>query len=82
MKLFAVKDILANEFIQVFPHQSVETAKRELSAVVNNKSQSLLYQFPTDYQLFCIGEFETKTGLLTPSLDFECLLADLKKNEV
>lgn len=50
-------------YLPVQVDQSVEAAKRNFEFAIN-KSDSLMYAYAQDYDLFKVGEFDTETGIL------------------
>ncbi len=62
-KLYAVRDKLADTYIQPFVNHNDETAKRDFAKNINNPGTPI-YSSPEDYSLHYIGEFNNTTGEL------------------
>lgn len=59
-----------------------DIAKRSVAAVVNNPDKStLLAVCPGDFELYCLGSFDTKTGVIVPDRVFLCNCAELVKED-
>lgn len=62
--VFAVRDKIAEEFRSITLDVNEETAKRNFAFAVNNSAE---LQFAAkDYELYCIGDFQSNKGLITP----------------
>lgn len=61
MKIFSIKDLKAG-FQQVFLSANEAVAMRDFGSICN-KPDTNYYNFPTDYELWCVGEFDTETGI-------------------
>lgn len=72
-QLYAIKDAKTG-FMSVTTEQNKQAAIRNFYHACKN-SESLLHTFPNDFSLFCLGDYETDTGVITP-LACPCLLAD------
>lgn len=65
--MFAVFDQAAGLYLQPFFAQTVEVALRRFRQTVNAVHEdNPIANFPEDYTLFHIGEFDQETGLPTP----------------
>ena len=64
--MFSIYDSKANEYLQPFYAKNYESAKRYL--VSSLKSDSLLVQYPSDYDFYFLGDFDNETGSLRPEL--------------
>lgn len=80
MKLFAIKDDVAQTFIQVFPAQDSNVVRRDLGNAVNTPSKSLLFTNPEDFKVFTLGDYDPNTGEITSKINFEFNLLELKRN--
>lgn len=63
--IFSVWDQAANLFLDPFVAPSIEMALRGFRQVVNQEGHQF-NDFPEDYTLFHIGEFEMESGWLKP----------------
>lgn len=65
MKIFCLLDVKANHFLQPFPERSVVDALRGFETAVNDPDKrSTVAQYPDDFALCEIGEFDMATGVL------------------
>lgn len=60
MKIYTVRDDLAEEFGPLFEQKNDATAKRSVEELLKDKP------YPADYSLYCIGEFDHDTGTFKP----------------
>lgn len=65
--IYTVRDI-KNDFGTPFTAANDNVAKRMYQAEQKNKD-SMLAQFPADFELWKLAEYDTKTGQLYPSMD-------------
>lgn len=65
LQLFSVRDSKAMVFSQPFFQPSVPAAVRAFGASVNSGDGGLS-QFPDDYSLYHLGEFDDESGVLIP----------------
>lgn len=65
MKLFAVLDVKANHFQKPFADVSTVSALRGFEVAVN-ESKSVLNQFPDDFALVELGDFDVNSGKISP----------------
>lgn len=87
--LFVIYDLKAEQNIQHFASGNCETAKRELSTLVNNGDpNNLVGCYPEDYVLYHIGyiemAFNPSTSGLVYGFDYPvevCNLSALKRSE-
>lgn len=63
LKVFAVRDLKAEAFLQPFFSPSVGSAMRAFSDAVNDKNCPF-NKHPADYALFEIGTYDDSSGLL------------------
>lgn len=64
VKVFALFDRKAREFGAPLTAANVDTMKRELQRNVGEGS--LLHKYPEDFDLYCLGEMDTETGVILP----------------
>lgn len=83
MKLYSVKDVKAASYFRPFPSVNDQVAIRDLKTLVNT-NESEVAKYPEDYELWFLGEFDEKTGVITSDLKFLVNCADLKevKNDI
>lgn len=69
-KMYAIRDSKAETYFNPFYSGTQGEAERQFAAVTNDP-KSTICQFPDDFDLFHIGEYDTNTGKLnaldTPS---------------
>jgi len=65
MILFAVRDVKVGSFGRAFSMDCEISAIRDLSTAIG-AGQSLLSQFPSDFELFELGYYDDVTGILHP----------------
>lgn len=80
LKLIAVKDLKAGFFNTPNFQRNLVDAMRQWSTICNEPGNTLS-QFPHDFRLYCLGEFDIKTGRLTMFEDPQDLgsAADVRK---
>lgn len=61
---FAVYDSAAKVFMDPFMARTTEEALRRFRATVNHPEAGSIAEFPEDYTLFQIGEYDLETGLI------------------
>lgn len=64
MKLFAVRDVKADAFGAPMSIATEGLARRSFLEACHNP-QSELAKYPTDYQLYQLGEYDPNSGLLS-----------------
>lgn len=80
MKLYCFYDRKAADFFNVFTAVNDECAKRNITPIVNDSNpKNNLSHFAADFDLYALGDLDTKSGILTPACDFICSLVDLKE---
>lgn len=82
MKVFAMHDRKSGEYfgISVWPNE--ELYKRSLVADVNDPNpRNLLSNHPADFDLFCLGTFDQKSGSIVSDISYLCSCSDLKRKE-
>lgn len=60
IKMYSVRDI-KNDFGMPFTAANDEVAIRMFKATANDKTSTLAL-FPADFELWCVGEFNTNNG--------------------
>lgn len=80
IKVYAVKDTAAGEFMSPFYVQNDQMLRRVVRQAVNSEQKNVFNEFAEDKQVYCLGEFDSLTGLIsskTPDLILNCV--DLKE---
>jgi len=70
--LFTVFDSAAHRYLEPFTASTVEVALRMFRHTVNS-GKGPFSQFPEDYSLFCVGEFDQEKGQLRPYQELQSL---------
>lgn len=66
IQLFSVRDTVARAFGNPFTAGSYDLAKRILAMQVNHDApDNVLNSNPADFELYCVGSFDTETGLVS-----------------
>lgn len=66
MKLFALRDLKSNLFLTPNFQRSIADATRSFSSMVNDSSHpNMITQFPGDFRLYHLADFDSETGKLT-----------------
>lgn len=74
MKLFAVYDKKAAAFGTPYTSQNDGTACRSFERACKDPSLEI-HQFPDDYQLFALGDFDTESGAIGTH-GYPCFIAN------
>lgn len=64
-KIFSIFDSKAKFYGPIFMKDQVGEAERDFSIAVNDPKSGLLHQFPEDFDLFWLGEYDNQTGACT-----------------
>lgn len=78
MKLYSVKDKRAKEFGAIMALPTDAHAVRSFTQEVNRKDEhNMLNQFPDDFAMYSVGNFDQDTGQITgePQLLLEAIAA-------
>ena len=65
---FAIHDNLAEVFLTPVIFRSEGEAKRWFKTVINDKNNDVIYNNPNDYELWCVGEWDEKEGIMIGNL--------------
>lgn len=65
-KVFSVRDGKGQFYGPIFLKDQEGEAIRDLESAVNSGNAGLLSQFPEDFDLFLIGEYDNHAGKLIP----------------
>lgn len=80
MKIFALYDKKSAEYFALSVYPNFAMFKRSVYPEVNSTNpHSNLANFPEDFDIYCLGEFDPKTGSISPSAEFVANCLDLKK---
>lgn len=68
MKLYAIKDKIAQSYFTPFASRTHEEVIRSLRDTVNQPAKdNIFYNHPKDFAAYHIGEFDSQTGVIAPS---------------
>lgn len=82
LEIYAIKDTKVGEFQNPFYQRSKGEAIRSVTAAVNDNQQGNHFnKFYNDYELWKLGEFEPKTGIITNNIEHVVNCCDLKDNQ-
>lgn len=82
MKIFAMFDRKSGEFFGICTWKNSALYMRSVAPVVNDPNpQNLLHSNSADFDLYCLGDFDQKSGEITPTFEYICSAADLKTKE-
>lgn len=59
--LFSIKDVRSG-WGPVYPMKTKGEAERQFINTINSEQSGNLYLHPEDFDLFCLGEYDTITG--------------------
>jgi len=62
MLVFSIKDVKSLQFNTPFYRSTIAMGERTFSDIINDET-TLLYTHPGDFDLYCLGEFDTETGV-------------------
>lgn len=71
MKIYAIKDTVVGGFMQPFIQKNDIQAKRSFGMAVNDGT-SEVWRFYENMELYCLGEWNEETGVITPAVKFMC----------
>lgn len=77
MKLYAIRDLKANAFADPF-HMPNDVIAARAVAAAKADSSTLLHKFPEDYQLWCLGDYNTETGQISEASVLICNITSLE----
>lgn len=62
--IFAIRDVKAAAYLRPFFSQNHQVAMRDCTSACRNP-ESPFVKFPTDFELYQLGEFDDESGLIT-----------------
>nr|QJB20608.1 MAG: nonstructural protein [Microvirus sp.] len=68
MKLFTICDTAADHYANPTASPSIPAFTRDVAMALKNPPQnpSAFHENPKDFKLYCIGDYDTSTGVITP----------------
>lgn len=79
--LFSLKDTKAGEFAAPFTCPNDNVALRLLDSSVNGNHDTDLYRFSSDFELWKLGDVDSKTGVITSNVVYMASCADVRRVE-
>ena len=67
-KIYAVYDKKQQSTQPIYEQVNNMVAIRDFSMLCSNEKVDMIRTYPEDYCLMCLGEFDTETGVITPSV--------------
>lgn len=64
-KIYSIRDAKAECYNQPFIKFTHGEAERDFTSLIND-NKSIVAQYPDDYDLYYLGEYNSATGVLTP----------------
>ena len=64
-KIYSIRDAKAEYFTQPFFKKTHGEAERDFTQLVNDDKSSIA-QFPEDFDLYYLGDYDTENGKMTP----------------
>jgi len=65
-QLVGIFDRKAQSFVEISATEHLGVAARLFTEAVNTKSESPIYKWPNDFELYHLGNVDTETGALSP----------------
>lgn len=67
LMIFSVRDVKSNSFNSVLHIKPTRAAAvRDFTSVVNSPESGLLNQYPEDFELYHVGDFDDEKGFVVP----------------
>lgn len=67
--IYAIKDIKASYFMTIWTETNDDTAIRNYDTI-RKDTNTLIGQYPGDFELWTLGTFNMKTGEIIPEMKF------------
>lgn len=74
MSIFSVRDTKAGQFMTPWFSKSLAQAQRSFIQMSNNK-ESIINQFPADFAMFYMGEFDDESGEINTIINGEHVMS-------
>lgn len=85
VRLYVLHDLKTQSYGHIMQADRDESIKAVIKASVNDPRYGFLYQYPQDYDLVYLGDYDTKNCILMPLSnernEFICNLAELKSTQ-
>nr|QJB18797.1 MAG: nonstructural protein [Microvirus sp.] len=73
LQIFAIFDAKAEAFLRPMTYPTAAHCRRDLAEVMQQSSGSPFVDYPEDFTLFHVGEFDDDTGEVQPLLKHDSL---------
>lgn len=67
-RLYAIYDRVALSYGPPLTYVNDGEAIRDMHSIVSNPSSGLYHNYPSDYDVYYIGNYDNESGMLTPSV--------------
>nr|WAE43445.1 MAG: nonstructural protein [Microviridae sp.] len=64
-KIYSIRDIKSTGYLPCFSCENHVEATRQIQRTVKNP-QTLLGEFPEDFEVYYLGDFDQQSGIITP----------------
>lgn len=81
LKLYAIKDTVVGELQNIIECQNDGVIIRDITNAINSTTDNALKTNYKDKQLYRLGEYDTKTGVVTSRVEFMYNLTDLAQKD-
>lgn len=78
MKIFSIKDDKSQTYQGAYTFANDAIAVREFDSAFQNGKLGLMQQYPADFALFQIADFDENTGVVSPNLRLVKNFADFE----
>lgn len=81
--IYSIRDNKTSHFMRPIADTAEVNVKRDFALVVNNMTDSQIYHYPEDYDLYQLGEFDEQSGTISgfTAPVFICSAVSLKKQK-
>jgi len=66
LKMYSIRDLKSEVYKAPFYKKTHGEAERDFKTAVNDPQSGSLNQYPEDYDLFFVGEYDDNTGKILP----------------
>lgn len=70
MKIYTIKDCKSQTYQGVYTAVNDGIMIRNAQSEFNSHKLGVINDFPEDFSIFCVGEMDELTGVITPHVDF------------
>lgn len=69
--LYALKDVKSG-FMSILVLKNDDLAIRSYKNMLNDSQSNIVNTNPEDFELWCLGSYDTDSGLISPNVRFVC----------